>query len=132
MRNATEVREFEILINGKDTERTELLVTPLECILGACAMTTVEESDLPSSSKPWSDPASWKSGAVPVEDEEVIIDSDMWIELDIAANILYIDNCAVIRLDRLFDGEAPFDFLVSILGLPIPDLHASLRGRHLY
>lgn len=47
-------------------------------------MTTVEESDLPSSSKPWSDPASWKSGAVPVEDEEVIIDSDMWIELDLA------------------------------------------------
>ena len=36
MRNATDVKEFEILINGKDSSRTNLLVRPLECILGTC------------------------------------------------------------------------------------------------
>ena len=84
MRNATEIREFEILINGKDTERSKLDIKPLECILGACKLDTIEESDLPTSSKPWSDAASWKDGVVPVEGQDVTIDTDMWIELDLA------------------------------------------------
>ena len=84
MRNSTDIKEFEIVINGKDTSRSLLKVTPLECILGVCVLDTVEESALPTSSKPWSDAATWPSGAVPVEDEEVTINSDMWVELDIA------------------------------------------------
>jgi len=83
MRNATEVREFEILINGKDATRNNLLVTPLECILGKCKLDNVDELDLPDKSSPWSDPATW-GGTLPAEDDEVEITTKMWVELDLA------------------------------------------------
>lgn len=41
------------------------------------------EVELASDSKPWSDPASWPSGNVPVEGDEVEIISGDWIEFDI-------------------------------------------------
>jgi len=33
--------------------------------------------------KPWSDPDSWPSGEVPVEGDDVVIESAMWIEFDV-------------------------------------------------
>lgn len=47
-------------------------------------MDEVKESDIPTASKPWSLKTSWPSGKVPVEGDDVLIDSDMWIELDLA------------------------------------------------
>ena len=62
MRNATDVKEFEILINGKDSSRTNLLVRPLECILGTCQQAAVDEGTIPTFSSPWSDPNTWITG----------------------------------------------------------------------
>ena len=83
LRNATDVREFEILLNGKDKTREKLLVRPLECISGRCVAEAIEEANLPAKSSPWSDKASW-GGTLPVDGDEVEIKSNMWIELDIA------------------------------------------------
>jgi hypothetical protein len=84
MRNATAVREFEIKINGKqDEDRNELYVRPLECIAGSCNIAAVEDSDIPATSSPWSNKASW-GGTLPVDGDEVEITSKMWIELDLA------------------------------------------------
>ena len=84
MRNATEVREFEIKVNGKQDEgRDKLKVSPLECILGKCNIAAVEDSDLPSTASPWSDKNSW-GGTLPVDGDEVEITNKMWIELDLA------------------------------------------------
>ena len=83
MRNSTKVKEFEILFNGKNMTKNELLVRPLECILGACKMDVVEESNIPTTSKPWSDKATW-GGVLPVDGDEVEIKPDMWVELDLA------------------------------------------------
>ena len=82
MRNVTELREFEIVINGKDKTRNNLLVKPLECILGACKLDSVTDGNIPEVSSPWSDPATW-GGTLPVEDDEVEITSSMWVELDL-------------------------------------------------
>ena len=39
---------------------------------------------IPKNSSLWSDPASWPSGEVPVENEEVVIEGNMWIQMDIS------------------------------------------------
>ena len=82
LRNATEVREFEILLNGKDKTREKLLVRPLECILGQCPIEAVEDINLPDKASPWSNKDSW-GGVLPVDGDEVEIKNNMWIELDL-------------------------------------------------
>lgn len=83
LRNATEVREFEILINGKDTTRSKLRVDRHECIHGKCPIEAVEDMNLPDKPSPWSDKASW-GGVLPIDGDELEIKNNMWIELDLA------------------------------------------------
>ena len=84
MRNVTEMREFEILINGKDKTRNNLLVKALECIHGSCKHEAVDENgEIPLIASPWSDPDTW-SGILPADDDEIEIATNMWVELDLA------------------------------------------------
>jgi len=43
VRNETDIRTFEFVVNGKAPENSLLKVEPLECILGTCVLESVEE-----------------------------------------------------------------------------------------
>ena len=84
VRNETDRREFELVINGKDTEYSRLIVEPLECIAGTCVLDTIEEVELEEGQRLWSDPESWgEGGKVPEEGDEVTIESGWNMVLDI-------------------------------------------------
>jgi len=83
LRNQSDWKEFEILLNGKDKTREKLLVRPLECIQGQCPIEAVADMDLPVSASPWSDAKTW-GGKLPVDGDEVEITNKMWVELDLA------------------------------------------------
>jgi len=80
--NQTEVREFHFMIDAKDPDRTVLQMDGYRCVVN-CDLATVVEVELATDSKPWSDPNSWPSGAVPVEGDEVEIISGDWIDFDL-------------------------------------------------
>mmetsp|Transcript_470 Transcript_470/g.746 ORF Transcript_470/g.746 Transcript_470/m.746 type:complete len:92 (-) Transcript_470:2892-3167(-) len=83
MRNSTDIKEFEILINGKDATHNKLLVRPLECISGICKANEVAAGTIPAVSSKWSDAKTW-GGTLPKDGDEVEITASMWVELDIA------------------------------------------------
>lgn len=43
VRNETEIRLFELVINGKEESNKKLKIEPLECIHGACVLEGIEE-----------------------------------------------------------------------------------------
>jgi len=75
LRNQTDFKEFEVVFNGKDKTRDNLLIRGYECIQGQCPMSAVEASDLPAGPVPWSNKASW-GGTLPVDGDDVTIDSN--------------------------------------------------------
>jgi len=83
VRNETENRIFEFVINGKKPGNNKLLVEPLECITGVCLLEAVIELELEKGQRLWSDPESWESGVVPVEGDEVEVMSGWNMVLDL-------------------------------------------------
>jgi hypothetical protein len=74
VRNETEIRTFELVINGKDESNKYLHVRPLECISGTCQLDDVDEVELEEGQRLWSDPESWgENGKVPEEGDDVEI-----------------------------------------------------------
>ena len=45
-RNETDPREFEIVVNGKESGNADLFVEPLQCISGVCELELVEDVEL--------------------------------------------------------------------------------------
>jgi hypothetical protein len=84
--NATEIREFWMVLNYKDPELgRELLLEGLQCISGTCVLDgSVEEVPMEEGSRLWSDPTSWPAGVVPGEEEEVEVESgwNMYYDLE--------------------------------------------------
>ena len=84
VRNETEYRTFELVINGKEESSKKLKVQPLECISGTCTLEGVEEVELEEGQRLWSDPESWgENGVVPEEGDEVEIMSGWNMLLDL-------------------------------------------------
>ena len=84
MRNETEIRTFEFIINGKEESSKKLKVEPLICIHGTCVLEEVEEVELEDGQRLWSDPELWgEGGKVPEEGDEVEIMSGWNMLLDI-------------------------------------------------
>ena len=70
VRNDTDIRTFEFVVNGKDESYSNMNVEPLECILGVCELEAIEEVELEEGQRLWSDPESW-GGTLPVEGDNV-------------------------------------------------------------
>lgn len=79
--NQTEVREFHFSVNARNESRRHLKMEGFRCVVN-CELPEVEELEISDVAVPWSDPSTWPSGAVPVEDEEVEVPSGAWIEFD--------------------------------------------------
>ena len=73
VKNHTDIRTFEFVVNGKAPANRLLKVQPLMCITGVCALAAVEEKKLENRTRLWSEPKDWASGKLPVDGEEVEI-----------------------------------------------------------
>ena len=83
--NDTETREFEFVVNYKDESLgKEILIEGLKCLTGTCNTNTVEEVELEEGSRLWSDPANWPNGELPVEGDDVVVESgwNMYLDLE--------------------------------------------------
>jgi len=80
--NQTEVREFHFVLNAKNESRTHLKMEGFRCVW-ECELPEIEEMEIVDTPSSWSDPFSWPSNAIPVEDDEVEIPPGAWIEFDI-------------------------------------------------
>jgi len=86
--NQTEVREFHFVLNGKDMDnRANMVITGHRCVVN-CELAAVEEVSISDEVIYWSDPASWPSGELPVEGEEVEIIPGVNMMLDIDTPLL--------------------------------------------
>ena len=84
MRNETEIRTFEFIVNGKEESSKKLKVEPLICIHGTCVLEEVVEVELEDGQRLWSDPEAWgEGGKVPEEGDEVEIMSGWNMILDV-------------------------------------------------
>lgn len=106
--NQTEVREFHFVVHAEDPDRKHLNMDGYRCVVG-CDLAVLEEVELSTSSKPWSDPDSWPSGAVPVEGDEVEVVSGAWIEFDIEDSPILKSLTINGRLTFKNDTEEPVD-----------------------
>lgn len=62
----------------------KILIEPLECISGVCALEEIVEVELEEGQRLWSDPKSWVSGSIPVDGDDVEVMSGWNMLLDIA------------------------------------------------
>jgi hypothetical protein len=81
--NDTETREFEFVINGKNSSKNEIQIDGHQCFFGECALGGIDEFGLESWERDWSDVANWESGALPVEGDDVEIKSGKNFFLDL-------------------------------------------------
>jgi hypothetical protein len=89
LQNATEIREFQFVVNGEDQGIRNLRLHGLQCITGVCKQEEIDD-DIPidPNSKAWSDPLTWPSGEVPEPGDDVHIEPGMNVVLDIQTPIL--------------------------------------------
>jgi hypothetical protein len=79
--NDTATREIHYLINGKNASRTSLVMNAYRCV-GPCIAGIVEVV-IEDTARLWSNPNTWKSGKVPLEGEDAIVQSGYNIIYDI-------------------------------------------------
>jgi hypothetical protein len=85
VQNATEIREFDFVINYADEDRgRDMTILGLRCVLGFCPTDDVEEVELETGSRLWSDPTNWPNGELPVEGDDVQVESgwNMYYDLE--------------------------------------------------
>jgi len=106
-----EDRELHYVINGKDTDRRIIFMTISECV-NDCGGEAVVEEELSDEFLYWSKPSSWPSGAVPVEGDDVVIESGVNMILDVNTEIM---NSLEIngRLTFLNNETDPLDLTLS-------------------
>ena len=82
VRNDTDTRTFEFVVNGKDESYSRMNIRPLLCIKGFCELEAIEEVELEEGQRLWSDPESW-GGTLPVDGDEVEVQSGWNMVLDL-------------------------------------------------
>lgn len=90
LKNDTDIREFEFVVNGKNPEIKELTLLGLQCIAGndKCAQDEIDDIPIDPNASYWSNDSSWPSGKTPLEGEDVHIEPGMNIILDIETPLL--------------------------------------------
>ena len=94
LQNDTDIREFQFVVNGADPTLSEIKLRGLQCIHGDCPQDAVKPVPL-GDAKYWSDPATWQTGVLPGEGEDVHIEPGMNVILDIETprlNLLTING----------------------------------------
>ena len=94
LQNATDIREFQFVVNSKDLNINKIRLQGLQCISGACPQDAVRPVPL-GDAKYWSAVDTWPSGMLPVEGEDVHIEPGMNVILDIETpklNLLIING----------------------------------------
>ena len=87
--NDTETREFQFILMGKDLKNREIMrLQAYRCIIDCTENEVIEEEEISDEQIYWSDPESWPSGELPVEGDEVEIESSWNMVLDIDTPIL--------------------------------------------
>jgi len=85
--NATDIREFEFAINGRNPDKRLMRLTGLKCISGVCDLGEVTEVPLDPNVRLWSRLESWDWNggrtALPGEGEDIEIPSGINMLLDI-------------------------------------------------
>lgn len=111
--NDTATREVHFYVNGKNYSRNPVTMIGVRCIDNCLSSlnTTVIEDTI----RYWSDPTSWTSGAVPVEGEDVEIESGWNMVLDVAitplVNILTINGRLSFKEDTDLQLNANYIFV---------------------
>jgi hypothetical protein len=82
VRNETEIREFNFVINGRNPDRREIRMQGLRCISGECTLEEVVEVELEEGQRLWSDASNW-GGTLPTDDDDVEIPSGWNMLLDL-------------------------------------------------
>ena len=83
--NETEIRQYHLLINGKNASRTNVRLIANRCD-GPCPLPNITEfNNTNVTVEPklcrWSDPRSWLSGHVPLDGESVEVTQDCYVFL---------------------------------------------------
>jgi len=77
-------RHMMLKFDGQEADRNEFVLTRHECItVGGCSGELPNEGEIETTPRYWSDPNSWTSGALPVEGDEVVIESTWNMILDV-------------------------------------------------
>lgn len=90
-------------------------MTAFECIVD-CGPEEIVEEELSDEFKVWSNPDHWPSGAVPVDGEEVVIDSGVNMVLDVDSALLYsleINGRLTFKDNNVTEGEEPSNLTLS-------------------
>lgn len=86
--NETAIREFNFLLNGKDLSRNNLRFQGFRCIINCVVNNQLVETGIEATPRYWSNPKSWPTGVLPVEDEEVEIKPTWNMIMDIEPPLL--------------------------------------------
>jgi len=103
--NDTATRKIFAVANGKDHSRNQVTMKGIRCY-GSC-LPVIEDVVVESTQRMWSNPASWPSGHVPLEGEDVEVESGWNMVLDISTPILNIVEING-RLTFLDNGDKLF------------------------
>jgi len=79
--NDTETREIHVYVGGKEYDHRQITLLGLECLYDCYE--AVEEVELETDIRYWSNASSWTSGVVPVEGDYVEIESGWNMHFDI-------------------------------------------------
>jgi hypothetical protein len=85
--NETATRELHFIINGKNATRNNIVMRSYRCI-GPC-LAAVTEQVVETNVRLWSNPASWKSGKVPLEGEDVVVEPGYNVVYDLEESPIY-------------------------------------------
>lgn len=91
MGQVNDTMAVHLIVNGKDShpmKRREVELIGIRCV-ESCNPPVLDEGIISTDELLWSNPASWPSGKVPVEDEEVEIKSIMNIILDVTETPIF-------------------------------------------
>ena len=80
--NDTATREFEFVVNGRNSSRNQILITGERCV-GACFADLDNSLVVENGTRFWSDPTSWPTQVLPVEGDDVVINSTWNMVLDL-------------------------------------------------
>jgi len=85
--NDTATRELHFIINGKNSSRTNLVMQSYRCI-GPC-LPAIAAQVIETNVRLWSNPASWKSGKVPLAGEDVVVEPGFNVVYDLEESPIY-------------------------------------------
>jgi hypothetical protein len=98
-------RHIQVKFDGQDSDKIRFEIKRDECISwGNCNPDTTEDAEIETTERLWSDPASWTSGSLPVEGDEVLIEPTWNMVYDLEDSPVFKSIEVNGRLTILNDG----------------------------